>query len=77
MRERSTPTRTVNEQIRAVVKVDPGDRIPFFCECGQATCHRSVWLSLDEFATRRANGGTILAHEPGRRRRPPPKVTVP
>jgi hypothetical protein len=73
----STLTRKGNEEIRAVVKADPGDRIPFFCECGRESCRRPVWLSLDEFTTRRANGWAILAHETGRPRRPAPRVEVP
>jgi hypothetical protein len=58
----SARARAANQRIRAVVRADATDRLPFFCECGRHSCHSEVWLSLQEVAKSIENGRMILAH---------------
>lgn len=41
--------RTVDDKVRAVLRMDSGDRVPFFCECDRESCYQPVWLSLEEY----------------------------
>lgn len=47
---RSQPLmRSVNNDVRRVIRADPADRIPFFCECRDEGCYHPLWLTLDEY----------------------------
>ena len=35
----------------------------FMCECGEETCHKFVFLTLDEFVALRDRGEAVLAPE--------------
>jgi len=56
--------RSGNKRVRLVVRADTNGRLPFFCECGQENCRRSLWLSLQEAADVIDSGGIILAAHP-------------
>lgn len=46
---RTPPSHLTNDAIRAAVRADPSERLPFLCECGRAW----VWVTLGEFDRRR------------------------
>jgi hypothetical protein len=58
------PSRLDNERIRAVVRCNPRERLPFFCECGRPACAERVWLSVEELGELIARGDRVLAHRP-------------
>jgi hypothetical protein len=47
---RSQPLmRSVNNDVRRVIRADAADRIPFFCECPDEGCYHPLWLTLGEY----------------------------
>jgi len=64
--------RSINDDVRRVVRADPSDRIPFFCECAEDGCYQPLWLTLGEY-DRLAAGGSYAqssSHDPA----PPPFI---
>ena len=41
--------RTVNSDVRKVLRAGATDRIPFFCECPDFGCYHPLWLTLADF----------------------------
>ncbi len=50
-----------NDLIRAAVRADASDRLPFECECGLAGCRERVWITLAEFDSQRDRRDPIHA----------------
>jgi hypothetical protein len=60
VRPRSARARAWNQQVRAVVRIDTREALPFFCECGIDHCQSSVWLTLQEARDLIENGLPII-----------------
>ena len=59
VRPSSARARAWNQRIQAVVRHDSPGRLPFFCECGMASCRDSVWLTLRD-ARDAIEGGQLI-----------------
>lgn len=62
VRPGSVRARAWNQKIRAVVRAETPETLPFFCECGLEHCSRSVWLTLQEARDLIENGRIVGAH---------------
>ena len=51
-----------NQTIRAAVRTQGSQRVPFFWECPRSACNEAVWLALDDFDRHSRSGEPILAH---------------
>lgn len=60
VRPGSVRARAWNQKIRAVVRAETPETLPFFCECGLEHCSRSVWLTLQEARDLIENGRLIV-----------------
>jgi hypothetical protein len=49
-----------NEMIRAVIRTQGHQLVPFFCECSDAACCRALWLALADYDRQTLAGETIL-----------------
>lgn len=62
---RDTPyarKREANDYMRqGLQRLDPDERIPFFCECGRPDCYAAVWLTSDAFDQARAGSSPVFA----------------
>ncbi len=54
------PGRQGNETIRAVIRTQGHQLVPFFCECADAGCGQALWLALADFDRRARAGEPIL-----------------
>lgn len=52
-----------NEAIRAAVRTQGGQTVPFFCECSDATCDQALWLALADYDRHAQTGEPILVDE--------------
>lgn len=68
--------RKANDEIRRVLRADPGDRVPFFCECEREDCYQPIWLTLDEYDLAAWSGRRLSAH-PSRQPFPQPGARAP
>lgn len=66
VRPESARARSWNQTIRAVVRADTAEELPFFCECGVDGCEGRAWLTLQEARAIIERGGRIIGpHVPG------------
>ncbi len=49
-----------NETIRATVRTQGRQPIPFFCECSDAACGQALWLALADYDQHTQTGEPIL-----------------
>ena len=61
-----------NERIRATQEelgIDSGNRLPFLCECDDATCRTIVRVTASQYGEARSSGWYVVATgHPGARR---------
>ena len=52
-----------NAAIRAAVRTQGGQTVPFFCECLAAACDQAVWLALADYDRHARTGEPILVDD--------------
>ncbi len=50
-----------NETIRAAVRAQGRQPVPFFCECADLGCRQAIWLPLEDYDHHTQAGEPILA----------------
>ena len=49
-----------NETIRAVIRTQGHQLVPFFCECSEAGCGQAIWLALADYDEHARVGDPLL-----------------
>jgi hypothetical protein len=49
-----------NETIRAVIRTQGHQLVPFFCECSEAGCGQALWLALADYDEHARVGDPLL-----------------
>ena len=55
--------RRTNERLERAARshrFEPGDRLPFLCECADPSCFEAVWLCIAEYEQVRANSNRFV-----------------
>jgi len=59
--QKSELSRQGNETIRAALRTQGRQPVPFFCECSDSGCGQTLWLPLADFDQHALTGNPILA----------------